>query len=324
MRRGHRLALLAGASAAAYVGASWLLSRAVAHRLISSKALRPCRQPREDLIAALENHGALVHDFRYFGAARSPVSLAAVFATRGGPGSRPVIVFLHGKGGGAGEWTPDALRAIGAGYDVLVPDLRGHPPSGGEFVTFGLLECEDLARAVDAAKRFGLRPDTLALHCCSAGGTIGLEWAARDPRIRAIWLESPFADGREMAGHYLAIATGIPRVFLGLTTALAIRRSVRAVRRALALPVRGDGLERIDPLKAVGSVRVPVCLVHGRHDRLVPPHFAERLALSLPPGSTVWTPNAGHCHHEDQAETTNAEEYAARWTDFFDGALRRA
>lgn len=319
MRRGIPIALLAGG--AAYVGGSWLLSRSMADRLISSKGLAPCRQPREDLIATLRDAGADVRDFRFFGASRSPVELAAVFASDGAAGTRATIVFLHGKGGGCGEWTPDAVRALDQGFNVLMPDLRGHAPSGGAFVTFGLLEREDLARAVDAAaSRFGLDPGRLGVHACSAGGTIALAWAAREPAIRAIWLESPFADAREMARHYLAVVTGIPRFLLGLTTDLAVRRVVRTVRRALSLPP-GRNLEGIDPIAALASIRVPVYLVHGRRDRLVPPRFAERLEGALPPGSSVWAPPAGHCHHDDQPASVDPEGYARRWTGFFGAAL---
>jgi pimeloyl-ACP methyl ester carboxylesterase len=323
MRRRFPLALLAGG--AAYVGGSWLLSRRVAERLVSSRGLAPLRETREDLIGALSEAGVEVTDFRFEGGARSPVELAAVFATPGDPSTRATIVFLHGKGGGSGEWRPDALRAVGEGYNVLVPDLRGHPPSRGGFFTFGYLEREDMAAMLRRAKeRFRLDPTRIGVHSCSAGSSVALEWAAREPRIRAIWLESPFADARAMAQRYLSKATGIPPALLGLTTWFALRRAVRAVREALCLLEKGEGLQELDPIAAAAAIRAPICLVHGRLDGLVPPHFAAELAESLPSGSTIWRPQAaGHCHHDDEAQRVEKDEYLRRWTEFFANALGR-
>ena len=123
-----------------YLGGSWLAARSLSRRLVSAQGLKPATARREDLIAALSHAVPIAEDFRHAGSARHPVQLAAVFASPGGAAQRPTLLFTHGKGGNAAEWQPDALRALGAGYNVLLPELRGHAPSGGTFVTYGLLE----------------------------------------------------------------------------------------------------------------------------------------------------------------------------------------
>jgi uncharacterized protein len=316
-----RLPLLLIAGGAAFAAGSWLAARSLARRLISAGGLAPAEARREDLLAALAAAGARVHDYRFVGAGRSPVDLAAIFATPGTPSARGTILFLHGKGGNAAEWEPDALRALAQGYNALVPDLRGHPPSRGDFVTYGFLEKDDLENAIAAGERFGLDRRRIAVHSCSAGSSIALAWAAEDPEVRGLWLESPFADAREMARHYLSIATGIPVWLLGLTTYLAVRRARETIRRALVLPVGSDE-GTTDALASAGRLRAPVCLVYGERDRLVPPHFTRRLIDALPAGTIVWNPQgAGHCHHEDEPEKVLPEEYVARWTAFFSRAF---
>ena len=315
----RRLALGLLAAGGAFVGVSYAVARVLASRLISSTGLGPTAARREDLIAALRAAGATVSDFTHRGSSRDPVELAAVFATPGEPATRATILFLHGKGGNSGEWTPDAVRAAAAGYNVLVPDLRAHAPSGGAFTTYGFLEREDLANAVAAAReRFGADTDRLGVHGCSAGSTVALEFAARRPEVRALWIESPWADAREMARHYLAIATGAPRWALGLTTSFAVARALGTIRRGLALP-RGYGdVRRVDPIRSAREALGPICLVHGDRDALVPPRFAARLEAALPPGSRIWrAEGAGHCHHDDEAEKIVPELYARRWTEFF-------
>jgi pimeloyl-ACP methyl ester carboxylesterase len=318
IRRRAGLALLVGGSAS-FLGCSWIASRALASRLISSQGLAPNLARREDLLEALRASGAEVFDIRHQGSARLPVELAAIFASPGSPQERPTVLFLHGKGGSAAEWQPDALRALSLGYNVLLPDLRAHAPSGGTFVTYGFLEKDDLVNAIEAARvRFGLDPERLGVHSCSAGSTVALEFSARRPEVRALWLESPYADARAMARHYLSVATGLPEWMLDLTTRLALRRALAGIRRELGLPSRGGGMETVDPMRSLSETRACVCLVYGDRDELVPPRFTHRLEACLPQGSVIWrVDGAGHCHHENEAEKVDAAEYDRRWTEFF-------
>lgn len=320
-KRGGRfviLSLIAGAGT--YVTGSWLAARALARRLTSAEGLAPARERREELIEALSERGATVHDFRHRGSLRDPVELAAIFASPAPDGAgRPTILFLHGKGGNAAEWRPEARRALDCGYNVLLPDLRGHGESAGSFITYGFLEKDDLANAVSAAReRFGLDPLRLGVHGCSAGATLAIEFAAGRDGVEALWLESPYADPEGMARHYLSLATGLPSWLLGLTSRLAVRRAVARVRRELDLQTGAGGLETVDPVQSIAGVRAPICLVYGQKDELVPPRFAARLEAALPADSRIWrASNAGHCHHEDEPAKVATEEYDRRWREFF-------
>ncbi|MGE5277545.1 MAG: alpha/beta hydrolase [Acidobacteriota bacterium] len=316
-RRRAWLALAVGGGAT-FVGGSYLAARALAGRLISPEGLGPTLLRREDLLEALRASGATVRDYRHRGSARDPVELAAILASPGAPEGRPTVLFLHGKGGNSAEWQPDALRALSRGYNVLLPDLRAHAPSGGRFVTYGFLEKEDLANAVEAAReRFGIDSQRLGLHACSAGCTTALEFAAGRSEVRAVWLESPYADPLEMARHYLSVATGLPPWMLALTTRWAVGRALSRIRRELGLPGRG-GVDRVDPVRSLSRFGGRVCLVYGERDELVPPRFARRLEACLPPGSVVWrAAGAGHCHHDDEPEKVMREEYERRWEEFF-------
>lgn len=265
----------------------------------------------------------IVEEFRHPGGALDPVELAATFASPGDPSRRPTILFLHGKGGRACEWEESALLALALGYNALLPDLRGHGSSGGRYTTFGFLEKDDLAQTIAAVeKRWSVDPRRLAIHSCSAGSSVALELAAHRTTIRAVWLESPFADAREMARHYLSVSTGIPATLLTLTTRWAVSRAVARVKRELGLEHVAGGLEKADPVAALSRVDCPVNLVYGDADRLVPPHFVLRLAGALPPGSEIFrVSGAGHCHHPDEAAKVARAEYRRRWVAFFHAHL---
>ena len=286
---------------------------------MSPEGFAPAPARHEDLLVALESAATVVANLRHRGSPRLPVELAAIFASPGEPERRPTILFLHGKGGDASEWEPDALRALQLGYNVLLPDLRGHGRSGGSFFTFGFLEKEDLALTVAAARDgFGLDAERIGIHSCSAGSSVALEFAADRAGVRAIWLESPFGQPRAMARHYLSRTTRLPGPLLGLTSRLAIARAIARVREELGEGHGTDGLAQVDPVRAIARVHAPILLVHGDGDRLVPARLTHALAAALPPRSAVWNVSgAGHCHHADEPEVVARLAYARKWTEFF-------
>lgn len=58
-------------------------------------------------------------------------------------------IVLHGIADTRRRATGHARYLLAAGYRVLLPDLRAHGESGGDLVTYGLRECDDLKRWAD-------------------------------------------------------------------------------------------------------------------------------------------------------------------------------
>jgi pimeloyl-ACP methyl ester carboxylesterase len=260
-------------------------------------------------------HG-FVETFAHDGDPREAARLVAHVASpgRGRPASRPTLLFLHGKGGFAAEWRRDAARAVRLGYNVLVPELRAHPPSGGERITYGFLEKEDLALLVgEASRRFGLDPARVGVDGCSMGALLALHVAAGNPRVRALWLQAPFADLPAMAVQYLHRATLLPPWLVAAPARLA----VAWLAHASGLP-----LADLDPVVAARSVLCPAMLIHGEDDELVPPASAPPLHAALGGEKALWlVPRCGHCHHADEPSGLRSGEYRRRWIRFFRRAL---
>ena len=201
------------------------------------------------------------------------------------------------------------MRALRLGFNVLVPELRGHPPSAGARITYGVRETRDLLLLLDLAlERFGVTPARLGIDGCSMGALLALQLAAvRTPA--ALWLQSPFGDLRAMAVHYLHRATGLPRVLLEGPVRLLVRRIERT---------EGLDLSQVDPVAAARRVTCPAAVVHGETDALVPIRFSPRLYEALAGEKSFWrVPGCGHCHHEDEPQAVLTAEYERRWTEFF-------
>jgi pimeloyl-ACP methyl ester carboxylesterase len=256
----------------------------------------------------------LVEEIVHAGDPREPALLHSLFASPGRPASRPTILFLHGKGGCGAEWRRDAVRALGLGWNVLVPELRGHPPSGGSRVTYGWFEKVDLALLVaEAARRHRIDPGRLGVDGCSMGSLVALQFAALKPRPAALWLQSPFGDMPSMAVHYVHRATLLPLALLELP----VRWAVARIDKTTGVP-----LSAVDPVAAARRVTSPATIVHGEEDELVPVRFAPPVFEALAGEKTFWrVPRCGHCHHADEPQAVHGAEYARRWTDFFSGHL---
>ena len=76
------------------------------------------------------------------------------------------------------------------GYNVLIPYLRAHGPSGGKYISFGPLECMDLERWI--RKVIERVPGSIMIHGLSMGGGIALDLATMDlPNVKCILADAP-------------------------------------------------------------------------------------------------------------------------------------
>src|SRR5258706_1291124 len=239
MARSRHLSGAAGTAAAAgvaYLAGSYFAAKRLPRVLLSPVGLIAGLDRHAELLADLRGLGAEVEEFWHAGDARDPAKLRATFASPGAARDRATILFLHGKGGNGSEWRSEAMRAVAAGYNVLCPDLRGHAGSGGEFITYGILEARDMENCLEAAReRFGIDPNRVGIHACSAGCLIALKLSERSSKLSGMWLESPFSDPRAMARHYLHLKSGWPAWLLSLTAHWAVAQADSRIRRKLRL-----------------------------------------------------------------------------------------
>jgi pimeloyl-ACP methyl ester carboxylesterase len=116
------------------------------------------------------------------------------------------------------------------------------------------------------------------------GAVAALLAAPGDPRIRALVLDSPFADLVSTIDHNLG-RRGIPPALvrgpLLAIVAIRARYEPRTVR----------------PIDAMRAIAVPVLLLHGTDDRLVPFGNAEALAGAAPDVVRL-VPLAGSGHND--------------------------
>lgn len=112
----------------------------------------------------------------------------------GTPAPAPGIVLSHGWGRSRGELLPHADLLHRAGYAVLAFDYRHRGESDGTAITMGLREQGDLLAAIDTlCARPEVDANRIGVFGMSLGGVIAILVTARDPRVRVLAVEAPFA-----------------------------------------------------------------------------------------------------------------------------------
>ena len=217
-------------------------------------------------------------------------------------GNGDCVITLHGVADGRRGTLGFARLFADNHYAVLMPDSRGHGESGGELVTYGLLERDDVHRWVDwlvasqhARNVFGMGE--------SLGGGILLESLAVEHRFRAVVAESPFANFEEVAEY--RVNQRLP--FAGLAKPFVWSGFLYARWRY------GLDFYAADPAAIVANVATPILLIHGLNDTNIPPEHSRLIALRNPHVALWLVPGATHT----RAFAAAPEEFPGRVLGWF-------
>lgn len=234
----------------------------------------------------------------------------------GDAGPTPMIL-LHGLGGDALTWQFN-LTALGTDRAVLAPDLPGH---GSSTLDVGPGHVEDLARwlgrLIDA---WGLTRVDLVGH--SLGARVALALAHQRPdlvaRLSLIACAGLGSDLDHVFLDNLAVAADLDKARAAATAlfadpgplveplarALALRLSVPDNRAAIQSLLAANRAELSQALvEADWAPAMPVQLIWGAEDRIVPPPAADLIPVGTP---FHLLPGAGHMPHVEAASRVNA------------------
>jgi fermentation-respiration switch protein FrsA (DUF1100 family) len=219
-------------------------------------------------------------------AASDKVNLSAWWLQPTDPNGNCVIV-LHGIADSSVGSVGFAPMFLNYGYSVLAPDSRGHGASGGEFVTYGLLQRYDVIawagwmKKASCQKIYGLGE--------SLGASILIQSAAIQPAFAAIVAECPYADLREIAEYRLRQMLNIPSFFAVPTAKVVVISGLLYARW-----IDGLSLAQVSPVRDITHAATPILLIHGLDDIRTPPSNSERLAKANPQNQLWLVPGALH------------------------------
>ena len=177
-------------------------------------------------------------------------------------GDKPVALYFHGNGGALAHRADRFKRVAADGTGLIALSYRGYGGSSGKPTEEGLIEDARAAYAF-AVARYPI--ERLALWGESLGTGVAIALAAEKPVARMI-LDAPFTSAVDIA------AASYP-----------------------FLPVRYLMKDQFRSDERIARVKVPVLILHGEADRIVPIKYGERL-LAMIPGAKrlVRFPNGDH------------------------------
>ncbi len=196
------------------------------------------------------------------------VSLSVWIVEPKGP-PRGTVLVLHGIRSDK-FWFLGLARKIAArGFRAVLPDLRGHGRSSGDWLSYGVREARDLSLLLSELAKAGRLVEPVGVVGVSYGAATAIQLAGVDPRVRAVVAIAPFSSldavVPDYVRHYLPVLWRlIPDAYI----AGGIER--------------GGALAHFDPaaanpLSAISRTNAQVLLIHGLSDDHIPPEHSRRL-----------------------------------------------
>lgn len=225
-----------------------------------------------------------------------------------GDASRPWLVLCHGAGSNRSDLLDVAHGLHEAGFNLLLFDFRGHGGSAGRVTSFGWQEQRDLEGALAFLGQQAEIPDhPYGVYGISMGGAVALMVAARDERLGAVAVDSPYANLADTLGHHLTLLYPVPKI--------PFHWFVLATYRLRF----GIWPWKVSPQEACGTLSPrPLLLIQGGQDPRMPIEGIRAMHAAARDPKELWViEQAGHL----EGYALNPQAYRNRLIRFFESHL---
>ncbi|MEJ2508459.1 MAG: alpha/beta hydrolase [Gammaproteobacteria bacterium] len=218
------------------------------------------------------------------------------------PGGKPIgtILFLHGNAENISTHIHSVAWLPAQGFNVLLFDYRGYGTSQGKASIAGVNE--DAERAIGyALSRPDVDPNRFVVFGQSLGASVAIYAVAHSrhrAHIEALVAESAFYDYKGIAKEKLAASW---------------------LTWLLQWPVAATIDDTYSPIKAIPKVSpIPVLLIHGDRDPIVPVDNAERLFRAARQPKRLWIVHGG-----GHIQAFAFKEYRKRFVEYLTQILEQ-
>jgi uncharacterized protein len=196
--------------------------------------------------------------------------------------SQNVLFYLHGNSGNLSRnFNLNQIRRFyQLGFSVFAIDYRGYGRSSDRFPS-ELRVYEDAQMGLRyLTEDRGISPERIFIFGHSLGGAIAIETATHHPDVAGLIIEGSFTSMLEVVNN----------------------------RKSYAIfPIGWILTHRFNSIEKVASLPMPMLLIHGTEDSIIPAFMAERLYdAATAPKQLYLVPRAGH---NDVASVAGEEEY---------------
>jgi hypothetical protein len=180
---------------------------------------------------------------------------------------QPTLLYFHGNGGSLELRSETMRKYLAHGRGMFMMSYRGFSGSTGSPTEAA--NVADAKLAYETLVKDGVAPHDIILYGESLGSGVAVQ-VALDKKVEGLILDSPFTSILELA------AAQYPWLPVGLLLR-----------------------DRYESIRYIGDVHVPLFILHGEADEIVPVEMGRRLfAAANPPKEIKTMPGAGHVIHD--------------------------
>ncbi|CBJ29857.1 conserved unknown protein [Ectocarpus siliculosus] len=183
----------------------------------------------------------------------------------------PCVVYMHGNSSARVEALPQLSLALSLGATLVSFDFAGSGRSGGEHVSLGYYERDDLKAVIEHLRKSG-QVSTIALWGRSMGAATALLHGDRDPSIAALVLDSAFADLTQLAEEMVERGRQA-----GLTVPGIVVKMVMRMIRGTVTKTANFNVRDLCPIKHANRTFIPALFVAGLADDFIKPHHSKQI-----------------------------------------------
>ncbi|KAG5378545.1 hypothetical protein IGI04_026387 [Brassica rapa subsp. trilocularis] len=178
----------------------------------------------------------------------------------------PCVIYCHGNSGCRADGSEAAIMLLPSNITVFTLDFSGSGLSGGEHVTLGWNEKDDLKAVVEFLRQDG-NISLIGLWGRSMGAVTSLMYGAEDPSIAGMILDSPFSDLVDLMMELVdTYKFRLPK--------FTVKFAIQFMRRAIQKKAKFD-ITDLNTIKVAKSSFVPVLFGHALDDDFIRPHHSD-------------------------------------------------
>ncbi|MFV0559712.1 MAG: alpha/beta hydrolase [Enterococcus sp.] len=169
------------------------------------------------------------------------------------------VICLHGYRDSGRDVALIGEEYWNRGFNVLIPDLRAHGESEGQIIGMGWLDRADLSKWLE--KILADTPDAkIIFHGVSMGATASMMISGEKlpEQVKGFIADSGFVSVYAQFDYMLSKLTKFPK------------RAILREANKYAKKVAGYSLKQASATRQLGSNHLPLLVIHGSEDKLVP------------------------------------------------------
>ena len=175
-------------------------------------------------------------------------------------------IVVHGYGGEGKLMSSKAMSFYDMGYNVLIPDLRGHGKSEGDYIGMGWDDRFDIISWINHIIKSDPNAE-IVLHGTSMGAATVLMTSGENlpSNVKAIVSDCAYTSAWDIFNYEL-------KTYLNIGS-FPIMNFSNLVTRVKA----GYSLKDASAIKQVKKTKIPILYIHGDSDKFVPPSMMDEL-----------------------------------------------